>query len=47
MMSLSYFGDVRFKYGAENKDKIANILTGNYERILDLYKNTLKKSNTL
>ena len=46
-MSLSYVGDLRMKYGAENQNKVVNILSGNYDRIRDLYVGTLNSSKTL
>ena len=35
--SLSYIGDIRFAFGAESKDKIANIVNGNYSNYVQLY----------
>lgn len=40
-MSLSYYGDIRFTLGAENQNKVLNILKGNYKNISELYLNNL------
>lgn len=45
--SLSYIGDIRFAVGAENSDKIANLVNGNYKAFSDLYKKILIESSTL
>ncbi|EFC48044.1 predicted protein [Naegleria gruberi] len=43
--SLSYQGDVRMKIkGAENKNKVTNIVTTNYEHFIELYEPIMEKS---
>lgn len=41
LMSLSYYGDIRFALGGENSNKVMNILKGNYKMIAELYLNNL------
>lgn len=35
------------RYGAENQNKVANILEGNYENISALYRSALNKSKNV
>ncbi|EAR98282.1 matrix MMP37 protein (macronuclear) [Tetrahymena thermophila SB210] len=45
--SLSYIGDVRFLFGAENKNKIQNLVEGNYDRFTHLYKDVIEQNNPI
>ncbi|CAD8089534.1 unnamed protein product [Paramecium sonneborni] len=47
IMSLSYYGDIRFTLGGENQNKVFNILKGNYKNITDLYLSNLGDLNNL
>ncbi|KRX06701.1 hypothetical protein PPERSA_09103 [Pseudocohnilembus persalinus] len=40
--SISYVGDVRYKVGAENQNKVQNIIEGNYENFDKLYREVFK-----
>jgi translocator assembly and maintenance protein 41 len=53
LMSLSYIGDIRFKFGAENKNKVVNILKvcclcnlykGNYANIRQMFSEQIKEN---
>jgi translocator assembly and maintenance protein 41 len=37
LAALSYIGDIRFTLRSENKNKIENIVQGNYENFCKLY----------
>lgn len=41
--SLSYIGDIRVKFGFENKEKINNIVSGSYKFFKDTYQDKIDK----
>ncbi|CAD8154817.1 unnamed protein product [Paramecium pentaurelia] len=47
VISLSYYGDIRFTLGGENQNKVFNILKGNYKNITELYLSNLGDLNNV
>ena len=45
--SISYIGDRRFLFGAENKNKIKNLVEGNRNNFYTLYKNAIINSKDM
>jgi len=41
--NLSYMGDIRFLLGAENPNKVKNIVDGNYKFLKEIYRNIFEE----